>query len=143
MAFVKSILGLTLLLASITALGNELGLTASELQMLLNPSPVATEKPIAEVKAIKPGISQSKETLTKPVKKIQIKKAAKAKLSIEKVPKKATKPETTFVSPSFDCQRNYCKYMSSCAEAKYKLEQCGHSKLDRDGDGIPCENICL
>jgi deoxyribonuclease-1 len=32
--------------------------------------------------------------------------------------------------------------MSSCAEARYHLEQCGNGRLDRDNDGIPCESIC-
>ena len=37
--------------------------------------------------------------------------------------------------------RPYCKNMSSCAEAcKYLSE--GYTSLDRDRDGIPCENIC-
>ncbi|SMB82371.1 Excalibur calcium-binding domain-containing protein [Pasteurella testudinis DSM 23072] len=36
----------------------------------------------------------------------------------------------------------YCKHMSSCAEAKYYLNKCGIGRLDRDNDGIPCENVC-
>lgn len=35
-----------------------------------------------------------------------------------------------------------CSQMSSCEEAEFALEQCGRSKLDRDKDGIPCENVC-
>lgn len=35
-----------------------------------------------------------------------------------------------------------CKDMSSCAEARYYLENCGLLRLDRDGDGIPCESLC-
>ena len=43
----------------------------------------------------------------------------------------------------FSCgERKYCKEMTSCAEAKYHLNECGESRLDRDGDGIPCENVC-
>jgi len=38
--------------------------------------------------------------------------------------------------------KRYCKQMASCAEAKFYLQQCGLSRLDRDGDGIPCESIC-
>lgn len=34
-----------------------------------------------------------------------------------------------------------CKSLSSCAQAcKYLAE--GHRALDRDHDGIPCENLC-
>ncbi|WP_174520391.1 excalibur calcium-binding domain-containing protein, partial [Bergeriella denitrificans] len=27
-------------------------------------------------------------------------------------------------------------------EAKFYLNKCGVRRLDRDGDGIPCESIC-
>lgn len=43
----------------------------------------------------------------------------------------------------FSCSDSkYCKEMSSCAEAKFHLNECGESRLDRDGDGVPCENVC-
>ena len=46
-------------------------------------------------------------------------------------------------SGAFQCgEKHYCKRMTSCAEARFHLEQCGKSKLDRDGDGLPCENVC-
>lgn len=32
--------------------------------------------------------------------------------------------------------------MTSCAEAKFYLEECGVSTLDKDKDGIPCESLC-
>jgi hypothetical protein len=35
-----------------------------------------------------------------------------------------------------------CRQMDSCAEAQHYLNQCGVSRLDRDGDGVPCESIC-
>lgn len=43
----------------------------------------------------------------------------------------------------YNCERKYCKNMISCNEAYYKINVCGHTSLDRDHDGIPCENICL
>lgn len=42
----------------------------------------------------------------------------------------------------YDCERKYCKAMDSCDEAYYKLRVCDHSQLDRDNDGVPCENVC-
>lgn len=43
----------------------------------------------------------------------------------------------------FSCEdTKYCKEMTSCAEAKFHLNECGESRLDRDGDGVPCENVC-
>lgn len=44
---------------------------------------------------------------------------------------------------SFTCgAKQYCREMSSCAEARFYLTQCGLTRLDRDNDGIPCESIC-
>lgn len=41
-----------------------------------------------------------------------------------------------------DCGKRLCRQMTSCAEAKFHLEQCGVSSLDGDGDGVPCESLC-
>ena len=44
---------------------------------------------------------------------------------------------------SFQCgDKQYCKEMLSCAEAKFHLANCGLTKLDGDGDGTPCESLC-
>ena len=43
----------------------------------------------------------------------------------------------------FSCEpKKTCGQMSSCAEAKFQLKNCGNSKIDRDGDGKPCASIC-
>jgi endonuclease YncB( thermonuclease family) len=43
----------------------------------------------------------------------------------------------------FSCEgKSKCGQMSSCAEARFYLTQCGVSRLDRDHDGVPCESIC-
>lgn len=43
----------------------------------------------------------------------------------------------------YKCDKSkYCKHISSCEEAKFLLKQCGMKRLDRDKDGVPCENIC-
>ena len=39
-------------------------------------------------------------------------------------------------------EKNTCGQMDSCAEAKFYLDQCGLRRLDRDGDGIPCDSLC-
>jgi hypothetical protein len=47
------------------------------------------------------------------------------------------------VKATFTCgAKRYCKQMSSCAEAKFYLEQCGLTRLDGNGDGVPCEALC-
>jgi endonuclease YncB( thermonuclease family) len=38
--------------------------------------------------------------------------------------------------------KRYCSQMVSCAEARYYLAQCGNKRLDKDGNGVPCENLC-
>ncbi len=38
--------------------------------------------------------------------------------------------------------KRYCGEMSSCEEAMYFLDSGGLSRLDGDGDGIPCESLC-
>jgi len=38
--------------------------------------------------------------------------------------------------------KRYCREMTSCAEAKFYLQQCGRSSLDGDNNGVPCESIC-
>ncbi|MBI0436207.1 thermonuclease family protein [Roseomonas sp. KE0001] len=46
-------------------------------------------------------------------------------------------------SAAFTCggKRLY-REMSSCAEARFHLQQCGLSRLDGDRDGVPCESLC-
>jgi hypothetical protein len=56
----------------------------------------------------------------------------------ESEPKPNSPPETTF-SCSTKQKRGE---MDSCAEARFYLEQCGLTRLDADGDGVPCESMC-
>jgi endonuclease YncB( thermonuclease family) len=49
----------------------------------------------------------------------------------------------TAASTGFTCGgKTVCREMTSCAEARFYLSQCGLSRLDRDRDGIPCGSIC-
>lgn len=41
--------------------------------------------------------------------------------------------------PDLDCGN--CAAMRDCDHA-YECLRAGHARLDRDGDGIPCESIC-
>jgi endonuclease YncB( thermonuclease family) len=38
--------------------------------------------------------------------------------------------------------KRLCREMSNCAEARAFLNECGLSRLDGDGDGVPCESLC-
>lgn len=43
--------------------------------------------------------------------------------------------------PAFECDgRIHCSQMSSCAEARYFIRNCPETRMDGDGDGIPCES---
>ncbi|MCA9358565.1 excalibur calcium-binding domain-containing protein, partial [Candidatus Kaiserbacteria bacterium] len=43
--------------------------------------------------------------------------------------------------PRFRCDgREYCSQMTSRAEAEFFTRNCPNSKMDGDGDGVPCEN---
>ncbi|HPQ96248.1 MAG: excalibur calcium-binding domain-containing protein [Thiothrix sp.] len=64
--------------------------------------------------------------------------AAKA-ATADKLPARITPPPEN----RWQCgPRPYCKDMQSCEQAKFYLNECGQDSLDRDGDGIPCENVC-
>jgi hypothetical protein len=50
------------------------------------------------------------------------------------------KAESQENQPRFQCDgRQHCSQMTSCAEAEYFLANCPDTKMDGDGDGIPCE----
>jgi len=40
-----------------------------------------------------------------------------------------------------DCTKS-CTKIGSCEEAYFQLNNCGCSKRDSDGDGVPCESLC-
>ena len=51
-------------------------------------------------------------------------------------------PQTlsTTSSESFSCDgRTHCSQMRSCAEATYFIRNCPDTRMDGNGDGIPCE----
>lgn len=58
--------------------------------------------------------------------------------SNDSAPRTATTPLPAGCGP-----KRYCRQMSSCAEAREYLQNCGLSSLDGDGDGMPCERgVC-
>lgn len=48
----------------------------------------------------------------------------------------------TFAQEYSCSPRKTCKQIRSCSEAVFRLRQCGDSRRDGDGDGIPCEDLC-
>jgi hypothetical protein len=49
--------------------------------------------------------------------------------------------ESVMPEQHFQCQgKVYCSQMSSREEAEFYLDNCPGTKMDGDGDGIPCEN---
>ena len=50
-------------------------------------------------------------------------------------------PIASSPSPRFQCDgREYCSQMTSYEEAKFFIQNCPNTKMDGDGDGIPCES---
>ncbi|PKO85796.1 MAG: DNA-binding protein [Betaproteobacteria bacterium HGW-Betaproteobacteria-12] len=53
----------------------------------------------------------------------------------------ADSAEASTPSATFQCDgRKHCSQMTSCAEAKYFLQNCPNTEMDGDGDGVPCES---
>ena len=49
-------------------------------------------------------------------------------------------PTTSGVPEAFSCDgRTYCSQMTSCAEAKWFINNCPGTKMDGNNDGIPCQ----
>ena len=41
---------------------------------------------------------------------------------------------------TYQCDgRVYCSQMTSCEEARWFLQHCAGTKMDGEGDGVPCE----
>jgi endonuclease YncB( thermonuclease family) len=55
----------------------------------------------------------------------------------------AAPPSRALEAPGLACgAKRYCRELRSCAEARFQLEHCKLTRLDGDGDGIPCETLC-
>jgi len=53
----------------------------------------------------------------------------------------AASPTPATAIPSFTCDgRQHCSQMRSCEEATYFVRHCPNTKMDGDGDGVPCES---
>jgi hypothetical protein len=50
--------------------------------------------------------------------------------------------QISFVHAQSCGQKQYCREMESCVEARFYLEKCGLVRLDGDSDGSPCEKLC-
>ena len=54
----------------------------------------------------------------------------------------STSPITS-TQKQYSCQgKTYCSEMSSCEEATFYQNNCSGTKMDGDGDGVPCEDMC-
>jgi cold shock CspA family protein len=62
-------------------------------------------------------------------------RALAAEPSVVATPRTGTPPSV----PSRCDGRTYCSEMTSCAEAKWFINNCPGTKMDGDGDGVPCE----
>lgn len=52
-------------------------------------------------------------------------------------------PQQHDVAQKDSCgSKRYCSQMSSCNEANYYLSHCNARSLDKNRNGVPCENLC-
>ena len=52
-------------------------------------------------------------------------------------------PTAPVITGSWTCAgKTKCTQMTNCEEAYFYLKNCALTKLDKDGDGVPCESIC-
>jgi hypothetical protein len=66
--------------------------------------------------------------------------AAPSAVDVQAEPSGGFQTTGTETPASFRCDgRTHCSQMSSCAEAKYFLNNCPGVKMDGDRDGVPCE----
>ena len=50
-------------------------------------------------------------------------------------------PGTSVKASQYSCSgKTHCSQMSSCEEAKFYIRNCPNTKMDGDGDGVPCES---
>jgi len=63
------------------------------------------------------------------------------KASYHRCTDQPTPADTTTPFPVTEV-KHYCRQMHSCAEAVFHYKVCGRATLDRDKDGVPCEEIC-
>jgi outer membrane biosynthesis protein TonB len=102
------------------------------------PTPVATQRPTA--KPTKPVGLLSKPPITKP-KLPAITKKPTQKPTVKKPTTKPTTRRTTTKPPSTDVYYANCAAVRAAGAAPIHAGEPGYSrKLDRDGDGIACEN---
>ncbi len=63
--------------------------------------------------------------------------------SIETTPISSDAALPDHADASYHCDgRQHCSQMSSCEEAKFFINNCPDTKMDGDGDGMSCEDMC-
>ncbi len=79
----------------------------------------------------------SDDKASKPVQTKQSQQAIKITRTIQSPIEKA---ENVTQLLKYKCDgRQHCSQMKSCDEATYFIEHCPDTKMDGDGDGVPCE----
>jgi len=91
--------------------------------------------PIEPIEPFKEIMFKKTAVIDKPI--IQTKILPKSKPIRRKI---LPKPKPPRLNKTYHCDRRiYCSQMRSCEEAKFFIRNCRGTKMDGDGDGIPCE----
>ena len=52
-------------------------------------------------------------------------------------------PALARAADAYQCTgKQHCSQMASCGEARFYVQHCPGTKMDGDGDGLPCEEMC-
>lgn len=67
-------------------------------------------------------------------------RAEAAALSLDVPQQRASAAQVQPMASLYRCDgRQHCSQMTSCSEAKFFLQNCPGTKMDGNGDGVPCE----
>lgn len=72
----------------------------------------------------------------------ELNKATEAKSTEAASPKTTNTAQDSGATGNSCSGKRTCGEMKSCSEARFYLNSCGVSGLDRDKDGVPCEDLC-
>lgn len=87
-------------------------------------------------------LSEDAPAVSKPVRSAPRARSSEPAYFVSPEPERSRRARSRASQGGSCGSKRYCGEMNSCAEAMRYLNQCGLGRLDRDGDGVPCESIC-
>jgi len=135
------VLGVLMILGYLTS-GNQTSHkeTTLNIQPIEEPQPIAPPTVVSVSDSIPQYPKQENPYTTYPPPGVDTKIAHTPIAEVKRATPNAT-PTQSKPSGEYQCDgRQHCSRMSSCEEATYFINNCPDTKMDGDGDGIPCES---